>query len=72
MRRGPKKPASPKQTVHPPAAALRSRENAKRLQQVSNPRFIEPRHPAERDRPPSGSNWIHEIKADGYRAGTSA
>ena len=24
--------------------------------------------PAERDRPPSGGNWIHEIKADGYRA----
>ena len=30
-------------------------------------RFIEPRLPSPADRPPSGSNWIHEIKHDGYR-----
>ena len=29
-------------------------------------RFIEPCLPPA-DRPPSGSNWIHEIKHDGYR-----
>ena len=30
-------------------------------------RFIEPCLPTPADRPPSGSNWIHEIKHDGYR-----
>src|SRR3954447_3597123 len=31
------------------------------------PRFIEPCLPSPADRPPSGTNWIHEIKHDGYR-----
>src|SRR6476661_3603506 len=30
-------------------------------------RFIEPCLPSTADRPPDGSNWIHEIKHDGYR-----
>jgi ATP-dependent DNA ligase len=30
-------------------------------------RFIEPCLPSPADRPPSGSNWIHDIKHDGYR-----
>jgi bifunctional non-homologous end joining protein LigD len=30
-------------------------------------RFIQPCLPSPGDRPPSGSNWIHEIKHDGYR-----
>ena len=30
-------------------------------------RFIEPCLPSPADRPPSGANWIHEIKHDGYR-----
>ena len=29
--------------------------------------FIEPCLPSPADRPPSGSNWIYEIKHDGYR-----
>ena len=29
--------------------------------------FIEPCLPSPADEPPSGSNWIHEIKHDGYR-----
>jgi bifunctional non-homologous end joining protein LigD len=29
--------------------------------------FIEPCLPSPAERPPSGSNWIHEIKHDGYR-----
>ena len=29
--------------------------------------FIEPCLPSPADRPPSGANWIHEIKRDGYR-----
>ena len=31
------------------------------------PAFIEPCLPSPADKPPSGSNWIHEIKHDGYR-----
>lgn len=65
MRRGAKKPASQKRTG---TAALRARESAKRTQRPSYPGFIEPCHPTQRPRPPSGGNWIHEIKADGYRA----
>src|SRR3954467_12950605 len=30
-------------------------------------RFIGPCLPSPADRPPSGANWIHEIKHDGYR-----
>jgi ATP-dependent DNA ligase len=30
-------------------------------------RFIQPCLPSPADRRPSGSNWIHEIKHDGYR-----
>ena len=30
-------------------------------------RFIEPCLPSPADRPPSGTNWIHEIRHDGYR-----
>jgi bifunctional non-homologous end joining protein LigD len=29
--------------------------------------FVEPCLPSPADKPPSGSNWIHEIKHDGYR-----
>jgi bifunctional non-homologous end joining protein LigD len=29
--------------------------------------FIEPCLPSPGDKPPSGSNWIHEIKHDGFR-----
>jgi bifunctional non-homologous end joining protein LigD len=34
---------------------------------MSRATFIEPCLPSSADRPPSGSNWIHEIKHDGYR-----
>ena len=30
-------------------------------------RFIAPCLPSPADRPPSGTNWVHEIKHDGYR-----
>jgi ATP-dependent DNA ligase len=29
--------------------------------------FIEPCLPSRAGKPPSGANWIHEIKHDGYR-----
>ena len=31
------------------------------------PKFIEPLFPMLRERPPTGDNWVHEIKFDGYR-----
>jgi bifunctional non-homologous end joining protein LigD len=30
-------------------------------------KFIEPYLPSPPDKSPSGSNWIHEIKHDGFR-----
>jgi bifunctional non-homologous end joining protein LigD len=32
------------------------------------PGFVEPCQPTERKVPPSGDDWLHEIKHDGYRA----
>jgi hypothetical protein len=29
--------------------------------------FVEPCHPTRADKPPSGSDWVHEFKHDGYR-----
>jgi bifunctional non-homologous end joining protein LigD len=29
--------------------------------------FIVPAQPVERDKPPAGADWVHEIKHDGYR-----
>ena len=29
--------------------------------------FIEPSLPSAAERPPSGPDWVHEIKHDGYR-----
>jgi bifunctional non-homologous end joining protein LigD len=34
---------------------------------VADTKFIEPCLPSPADKPPSGCNWIHEIKHDGYR-----
>ena len=49
------------------ARALRSHPDQERRSSMY-PRFIEPCHPAERDKPPTGSKWLYEIKVDGYRA----
>jgi hypothetical protein len=37
------------------------------LSRVSPSSFIEPCLPSSADKPPSGSEWVHEIKHDGYR-----
>jgi ATP-dependent DNA ligase len=65
MRRSPGKLTSPTRR-NGRTRALRSGKNAKPSRPY--PDFIEPCHPVERDSPPSGGNWVHEIKADGYRA----
>jgi bifunctional non-homologous end joining protein LigD len=31
------------------------------------PDFIEPCHPTQRPKSPSGDKWVHEVKVDGYR-----
>jgi bifunctional non-homologous end joining protein LigD len=31
------------------------------------PDFIEPCHPTQRPKSPSGDSWVHEVKVDGYR-----
>ena len=38
-----------------------------RMRLAADTKFIEPCLPSPADNPPSGSNWIHEIKHDGYR-----
>ncbi|MDB5392885.1 MAG: ligase [Rhodospirillales bacterium] len=53
------------------AAALKSRAKTETLsgaRLTSFPGFIEFCHPKARAHPPSGAEWIHEIKVDGYRA----
>ena len=50
------------------ASALRLSRVAARSSAPVGERFIEPCHPAERERTPSSSHWLHEIKVDGYRA----
>src|SRR4051812_45653223 len=54
---------APRRQTHAP---LRAFASTKRSQIY--PGFIEPCHPSERDQPPCGEAWVHEIKTDGYRA----
>src|SRR5436853_5502375 len=54
-----------RRSLSPP---LYSTKGAARPAAMTFPGFTEPCHPADRDRPPSGNAWVHEIKADGYRA----
>jgi len=37
------------------------------LQRTLPPRFIAPCLPIKTDKPPSGTEWLHEIKHDGFR-----
>jgi len=38
-----------------------------RIRRATPAGFVEPCLPSPADKPPSGANWIHEIKHDGYR-----
>jgi ATP-dependent DNA ligase len=42
-------------------------ERMRKRLRADRARFIEPCLPSPADKPPSGSNWIHEIKHDGFR-----
>jgi ATP-dependent DNA ligase len=37
------------------------------LLRLRPPGFIEPCLPSPAERPPTGADWVHEIKHDGYR-----
>jgi bifunctional non-homologous end joining protein LigD len=37
------------------------------LQRLRASGFVEPRLPSPADQPPCGSDWVHEIKHDGFR-----
>jgi bifunctional non-homologous end joining protein LigD len=47
--------------------AVRTASKLKGLKAAPFPKFIAPALATLRDRPPSGDNWVHEIKFDGYR-----
>jgi len=52
-------------------AKLATAEPKRRTAQVKHvtsiPRFVEPQLTKLYDRPPSGADWVHEVKFDGYR-----
>src|SRR3954447_26177590 len=57
--------------IRPPLQAHFNRRHDRALQRASTtdaPGFIEPCHPASREEPPSGPEWLYEVKIDGYRA----
>lgn len=52
-------------TKEKPAAKTAKSKAVKRVTKI--PDFIEPQLCASVENPPSGTNWVHEIKFDGYR-----
>ncbi|HEX4209507.1 MAG TPA: DNA ligase D, partial [Candidatus Binataceae bacterium] len=57
--------SSPRDTVKPESGAKAERKPAKK--KAAMPRFVEPQLCRDVDQPPKGSEWVHEIKLDGYR-----
>ena len=51
----------------PPRKAVKAGAKKKSGKSVSIPPFIAPQLCKSISRPPSGENWVHEIKLDGYR-----
>src|SRR5215203_397144 len=51
-----------------PHTPTRRRSKSGEADKVSMPGFIEPCNPALRERARVGSDWVYEIKSDGYRA----
>src|SRR5207237_3632449 len=48
-------------------ASTETTRKAARSAKADMPEFIEPQLCQASERPPSGDNWVHEIKLDGYR-----
>ena len=53
--------------ARPPRLSGMSIELLRKRLSADRASFIEPCLPSPADQPPSGANWIHEIKHDGYR-----
>ena len=61
-------PRSKRQYVHNlNSPALRLARSLPGARQALFPDFIEPSFATLTDQPPSGDNWLHEVKHDGYR-----
>ncbi|WP_263415322.1 DNA ligase D [Terriglobus albidus] len=56
-------PRSPK----PPGKAAKKSASLGKLPKEKLPEFLKPQLAVEAINPPTGSNWIHELKLDGYR-----
>jgi bifunctional non-homologous end joining protein LigD len=72
-RAGAKAPARPREKSHSKAAkktgssSASGKGDAKGGKRAVLPDFIPPSLATQRDTPPSGAAWLHEIKFDGYR-----
>ena len=53
--------------LHPPRLSGMSIELLRERLAADRASFIEPCLPSPAEKPPSGANWIHEIKHDGFR-----
>ena len=64
------KPAKARKTVKKTAKKTAKASKRKSAKDAGDPppRFIEPQLATLVGEPPSGDNWVHEIKFDGYRA----
>jgi bifunctional non-homologous end joining protein LigD len=64
------KPAKAGKTVKKTAKKTAKASKRKPAKEIGRtpPRFIEPQLATLVSQPPSGDNWVHEIKYDGYRA----
>jgi bifunctional non-homologous end joining protein LigD len=64
------KPAKARKTVKKSAKKTAKASKRKPAKDIGDPppRFIEPQLATLVSEPPSGDNWVHEIKYDGYRA----
>jgi ATP-dependent DNA ligase len=60
------RPQTPKNR-HGTYIPLMSIELMRKRLSADRARFVEPCLPSPADKPPPGSNWIHEIKHDGFR-----
>lgn len=60
-------PSKPRRSTHRSPARFLGRM-AEGASAAIFPGFVDPCVPIEREAPPSGEDWLHEIKHDGYRA----
>ncbi|MCL7487022.1 MAG: hypothetical protein M8357_02465 [Desulfobulbaceae bacterium] len=61
--------AAGKESTHPPSDAGRAPDPSQlaNARKESQPAVLKPQLETLADEPPSGEEWVHEIKLDGYR-----